>query len=72
MLVDTTPPVGPAARFAQLPLIARVSAGALLLGAALVAFQRLRAGSGCDCCPPNLPLFLLLVITLWIYMRCAV
>ena len=50
MLVDTTPLVGPAARFGELPLVARLSAGVLLLGAALFAFQRLRRGSGCESC----------------------
>jgi len=53
VLVETTPPVGPAARFADLPLVARLSAGVLLVGAALFAFQRLRRGSGCviPACP---------------------
>jgi len=53
VLVDTTPPVGPAARFGQLPLAARLSAGVLLLGAVLFAFQRLRRGSGCHSCPQH-------------------
>ena len=53
VLVEGAPPVGPAARFAELPIIARVSAGVLLLGAALFAFQRLRgSGSGCSAACP--------------------
>ena len=67
MLVDTTPPVGPAARFGQLPLAARVSAGVLLLGAALFAIQRLRRGSGCAYCHrPSKTYSLLDVLTLCI------
>ena len=46
VLVDPAPSAGPAARFAELPLAARLSAGVLLLGAVIFAFQRLRGGGG--------------------------
>ena len=56
LVVEGTPLLGPAAFFAELPLIARVSAGVLLLGAVLFAFQRLRgSGSGCASRLPSVP-----------------